>query len=120
MDFTLPEEMRQLVDAINKFMEREVLPLERENREICEDGKFSREVHELGAGIRKKSVDLGYYTLHMPEELGGGGLNMVGLSAVRETIAKSGTTILGAFVLGDPPMGPTGMLMECSDFQNGA
>ena len=117
MDFTLPEEIRQLLDAINKFMEREVLPLERENREICEEGKFSRELHELGATIRKKSVDLGYYTLHMPEELGGGGLSMVGLSAVREAIAKSGTTILGAFVLGDPPMGPTGMLMECSDFQ---
>jgi len=53
----------------------------------------------------------------MPEELGGAGLSMVGLSAVREVIAKSGTSILGAFILGDPPMGPTGMLMECSDFQ---
>jgi acyl-CoA dehydrogenase len=42
---------------------------------------------------------------------------MVGLSAVREEIARSGTTILGAFVLGDPPMGPTGMLSQCTEFQ---
>ncbi len=117
MDFSLPEEIRQLLDAIQDFLEREVLRLERERWDICGEGKFSKEVHELGAEIRRKSVDLGYYTLHMPEELGGGGLSMVGLSAIREQIAKSGTVILGAFVLGDPPMGPTGMLRECTDFQ---
>jgi len=117
MDFKLSDEVRQLVEAMGKFMDREVLPREREHHELCDDGKFSREVHELGAQIRRKSVDLGYYTLHMPEALGGAGLSMVGLSAVREAIARSGTRILGAFVLGDPPMGPTGMLTECSDFQ---
>ncbi len=117
MDFKLPDEIRQLVDAIGKFMDREVLPKEREHHDLCDDGKFSEALHTLGAGIRKKSVDLGYYTLHMPEALGGADLSMVGLSAVRETIAKSGTRILGAYVLGDPPMGPTGMLSECNDFQ---
>ena len=117
MDFTLPEDIRQVRDAIKKFVDKAVLPVERERQDICGDGKFSKEVHELGAEIRKKSVELGYYTLHLPEALGGGGLDMVALSAIRETIAKSGTSILGAFVLGDPPMGPTGMLMECTDFQ---
>ncbi len=117
MDFTLPEDIRQITDSVQKFMDRTVLPLEREHSDICEDGKFSKEVHELGAKIRKQSVDLGYYTIHMPEEMGGAGLSMVGLSAVRELIARSGTSIMGVFVLGDPPMGPTGMLMECSDFQ---
>jgi alkylation response protein AidB-like acyl-CoA dehydrogenase len=117
MDFTLPEEVRQLKDAIKKFLDREVLPRERENPELCGEGKFSKELHELGAKIRQKSVDLGYYTLHMPEDLGGGGLHHVGLSAIREEIAKSGTVILGIFILGDPPMGPTGMLRECTEFQ---
>ena len=117
MDFALTEEKRQIVDAIHKFLDREVLPLERAHPEICAEGRFSEALHALGAGIRKKSVDLGYYTLHMPEELGGGGLDHVGLTAVREEIARSGTVILGAFILGDPPMGPTGMLRECDDFQ---
>jgi len=117
MDFRLPEEVRQIQDAVKKFFDREVLQLEKKHWDICGEGRFSNEVHALGAQVRKKSVDLGYYTLHMPEELGGGGLSMVGLSAIREDIARSGTTILGAFVLGDPPMGPTGMLRECTDFQ---
>ncbi len=117
MDFRLPEDVRQIQEAMKKFLDREVLPLEKEHWDICGEGKFSKEVHRLGARVRKKSVDLGYYTLHMPEELGGGGLSMVGLSAIREDIAKSGTTILGAFVLGDPPMGPTGMLRECNEYQ---
>lgn len=117
MDFALPEEVRQLQGAIRKFLEREVLPMERENPETCAEGRFSRELHELGARIRRKSVDLGYYTLHMPEDLGGGGLNHVGLTAIREEIAKSGTILLGAFILGDPPMGPTGMLRECTEVQ---
>ena len=117
MDFSLPEDVRQIRDAIKKFLDREVLPLERERWDICGEGKFSREVHELGARVRRKSVDLGYYTLHLPESMGGGGLSMVGLSAVREEIARSGTVILGIFVLGDPPMGPTGMLSECTAFQ---
>ena len=117
MDFNLPEEVRQIQDAVKKFLDREVLPLEQKHWDVCGEGKFSKEVHALGAQVRKKSVDLGYYTLHMPEELGGGGLSMVGLSAIREDIARSGTTILGVFLLGDPPMGPTGMLRECNDFQ---
>ncbi len=117
MNFTLPEEVRQIIDSIKKFLDREILPLEREHRDLCEEGKFSKEVLELGARIRKKSVDLGYYTLHLPEAMGGGGLSMVALSAIREEIAKSGTSILGLFILGDPPMGPTGMLMECNDYQ---
>ena len=82
MDFKLSDEIRQLVDAIGKFMDREVLPKGREHHDLCDDGKFSQEVHELGAKIRKKSVDLGYYTLHMTEALGGADLSMVGLSAV--------------------------------------
>jgi len=117
MDFSLPEEVRQIVEAVRKFVEREVLTVEKAHPDICAEGKFSRELHRLGAQVRKKSVELGYYTLHMPEELGGGGLHHVGLSAVRELIAKSGTVILGIFVLGDPPMGPTGMLRICTDFQ---
>jgi acyl-CoA dehydrogenase len=74
-------------------------------------------VLELGAEIRRKSVELGYYTLHIPESMGGGGMGHVAMTAFRETIAASGSTILGLFVLGDPPMGPTMMLANCTPYQ---
>jgi len=117
MDFRLTEEEKQIRDAVQKFLEREVLPLEQKHKAAIGDGRFTPEVFRLGAEVRKKSVALGYYTLHLPEALGGGALSHVGMTAVREAIASSGTVILGLFVLGDPPMGPTGMLVNCTPFQ---
>src|SRR4030042_1033068 len=117
MDFRLSEEEQQVRDAVQKFMEREVLPLEEKHKETVWEGRFTEEVLALGALVRKKSVERGYYTLHLPESAGGGGLSHVALTAVREAIASSGTVILGLYVLGDPPMGPTGMLIACAPFQ---
>ena len=116
MDFRLTEDEKQIVDAVKKFMEREVLPLEEKHKAVVWDGKFTDEVRALGAGVRKKSVDLGYYTVGLPEKMGGGGLSHVGMTAVREVIASSATVILGIYVLGDPPMGPTGMLINATPF----
>jgi len=117
MDFNLDDDTNQINEAIDRFLKKEVLPLEEKHKEDVWDGKINEKVLELGAGIRKKSVELGYYTLHMPESVGGGGMGHLAMTAFRETIAKSGTVILGLFVLGDPPMGPTSMLSNVTDFQ---
>src|SRR4030042_4817629 len=117
MDLRLSEEEQQVRDAVQKFMEREVLPLEEKHKETVWEGRCTEEVRALGAQVRKKSVELGYYTLHLPESAGGGGLSHVALTAGREALARSGTVILGLYVLGDPPMGPTGMLIACTPFQ---
>lgn len=117
MDFNLPPEVSQVNEALRRFMNEEVLPLEKQHREETSEGRFSPAVLELGAEIRRKSVQLGFYTLHIPEAMGGGGMGHVAMTAFRETIAISGSTILGAFVLGDPPMGPTMMLARCTPYQ---
>jgi alkylation response protein AidB-like acyl-CoA dehydrogenase len=117
MDFRLSDEVKQINDAIKRFVDKEVLPLEEKHKEEVWEGKFNDKVRELGAGIRKQSVELGYYTLHMPESAGGGGMGHVAMTAFRETIARSGSNILGIFVLGDPPMGPTVMLANCTPHQ---
>jgi alkylation response protein AidB-like acyl-CoA dehydrogenase len=117
MDFNLTDEENQIREAIKKFMEREVLPLEQKKKDVIGEGRLTDEVMALGAQVRKKSVDLGYYTIGLPEEMGGGGLSHVAMTAMREEIAQSGTVILGLFVLGDPPMGPTGVLKNCTDYQ---
>lgn len=117
MDFNLPEDVCQINDAIQTFMEKEVLPQEEKHKEELWEGRITPKVLELGAQIRKKSVELGYYTLHMPEALGGGGMGHMAMTAFRETIATSGSVILGLFVLGDPPMGPTMMFANATDYQ---
>jgi acyl-CoA dehydrogenase len=117
MDFNLPEEARQINEALRRFLKQEVLPLEAQYPEQTSEGRFAPTVLELGAEIRRKSVALGYYTLHIPDAMGGGGMGHVAMTAFRETIAASGSTVLGIFVLGDPPMGPTMMLARCTPFQ---
>ena len=117
MDFHFDDDTRMLVDALQKFLDKEVLPLEREHADAIDGGKVNDAVHEIGAGIRTKAVEAGFYNAHIPTELGGGGLPHVTLTALRETIARSGSVILAVFVIGDPPMGPTPMLMLCDEDQ---
>jgi alkylation response protein AidB-like acyl-CoA dehydrogenase len=117
VDFDLSPEVSQVNEALRRFMNEEVLPLEERHKEETSEGRISPAVLELGAEIRRKSVQLGYYTLHIPEAMGGGGMGHVAMTAFRETIAVSGSTILGLFVLGDPPMGPTMMLARCTPYQ---
>ena len=69
MDFRLTEDEKQIVDAVKKFMEREVLPLEEKHKAAVWDGKFTDEVRALGAEVRQKSVALGYYTVGLPQAL---------------------------------------------------
>ncbi len=111
MDFAFDEETLALCASLRRFLETEVLPLEQKHGEIVAGGRISDAVMELGTGIRKKSVDAGFYTVHMPKELGGAALSHVTVTALREVVARSGSLILGIFVIGDPPMGPTPMLM---------
>jgi alkylation response protein AidB-like acyl-CoA dehydrogenase len=117
VDFNLSPEVSQINEALRRFVNEEVLPVEERHKEETSEGRFSPAVLEFGAEIRRKSVELGYYTLHIPESMGGGGMGHVAMTAFRETIASSGSTILGLFVLGDPPMGPTMMLAGCTPYQ---
>jgi acyl-CoA dehydrogenase len=117
MDFNLDDDVKQINDALERFVEKEVLPIEEKHKEDVSPGRFNDRIFELGEQIRKKSVELGYYTLHMPESVGGGGMSHVAMTAFRETIGRSGCNILGIFVLGDPPMGPTIMLAGATPHQ---
>ncbi|MBK7972595.1 MAG: acyl-CoA dehydrogenase family protein [Deltaproteobacteria bacterium] len=117
MDFAFDDDTRLLCEALRKFLKTEVLPLEEKHKDLLDGGKMSDEVARIGAGIRKKAVEAGFYTVHLPKELGGAGLPYVTTTALREEIAMSGSVILGLYVIGDPPCGPTPLLMLCNDEQ---
>lgn len=76
-----PEEIRQVIDAFFKFIDTEIVPLEKENKKILDDEtkmydeKFflKKEVLELRNYVRKKSAEAGFYTMFVPQELGGSG-----------------------------------------------
>lgn len=78
MDLNLSSEQTMLVDAVRKFVENELLPLE---EQIEERG-------ELDAGVARtlfeKSRANGMYAMNIPEEFGGGGLSALDTMLVEE------------------------------------
>lgn len=78
MDFALSEEQKLLVTTARRFVEAELLPLEKDLEASGHlDPKTAR-------AITDKSLSLGLYALNIPEEYGGGGLSAVDNVLVEE------------------------------------
>jgi acyl-CoA dehydrogenase len=92
----LPEEIRALKEAVGRFVEEEVYPVE---ARIAERGSIDPgEVDE----IRRKARDAGFAMLNMPRELGGRDLSMLGQVALEEESGKA-TNGLGFAVVDRGP-----------------
>jgi alkylation response protein AidB-like acyl-CoA dehydrogenase len=111
MEFDLPPEVEELKKSLHDFVEREVRPLE--EKEL--DPERDDIPVELLQQVRRRSAELGFYAPDFPEEYGGAGLPQVGMAALREEAARSGTR-LGATVCYGPE-GPTGILLNGTDEQ---
>src|ERR1044072_2245192 len=88
MDFELPEELRLLKDNLRKFVDRELIPLER--AVVNDVGKQK----ELQKKLRPKVEELGLWQYDVPEELGGLGLGMLAKVIVWSEVSR--TTALPA------------------------
>jgi acyl-CoA dehydrogenase len=81
MDFSVSEEHKAIIQGLSRFIEKEVVPLEEEHRNLLEDerrryddsGRLVPEVRALKKQIRMKSAEAGFYTMFGSEALGGGG-----------------------------------------------
>lgn len=83
MDFELPEELRLLKDNLRKFVDKELIPLE---REVVNDIKLQK---ELPKRMRPKVDELGLWQYDVPEELGGLGLGMMAKIVVWSEISRT-------------------------------
>ncbi len=111
MDFSIPDEIRELQKAILSFIDREIRPLEEKHHDTITNEGITAELYGVCRDIMARSVRAGFYALGMPEEIGGGGLGELGMCFVRETVAGSGT-FLSLLMMGDVPFGPNRMLHE--------
>jgi acyl-CoA dehydrogenase len=83
LSFELPEEIRMLKDTVRKFVDRELIPIER----TCRDGhKLKREVH---AHLRAKAKELGLEGYDVPVEYGGLGMGLVAKVTVWAELSRS-------------------------------
>ena len=92
----LPEDIRTLKEAVGRFVEAEVYPLE---ERIAERGSID---HDELAAIRAKARDAGFAMLNMPADLGGRDLSMLGQVALEEESGKA-TNGLGFAVVDRGP-----------------
>ncbi|MFC7137838.1 acyl-CoA dehydrogenase family protein [Halobaculum litoreum] len=98
-EFDVPDDVRPVVDRVVSFVEEEVLPYEAEHAAhvggpldyLDDDGLMKPETRAMQAEIRERSADAGLYALHMPAEVGGGGLSLREMFYVQEAVFRYGT-----------------------------
>src|SRR5688500_12006641 len=83
MDFELPEELRLLKDNLRRFVDKELIPLE---REVVNDVRLQKGLSEK---LRPKVEELGLWQYDVPEELDGLGLGMMAKIVVWSEISRT-------------------------------
>jgi acyl-CoA dehydrogenase len=92
IDFSVPPEIAELRKAVADFMERNVYPAERQMSDEGEGLPL-----DVLRTLQGKAKAQGLWAPHMPEEVGGMGIGVVGLALLNEIIGRSpiGPIILG-------------------------
>lgn len=78
MDFALSEEQKLLVETVRRFVETELMPLE---KQVEAEGRLDP---AKARAIFEKSKAHGFYAMNIPQAHGGGGLSAVDICLVEE------------------------------------
>ena len=110
MDFNLPEELQILKDTVRRFVDKELIPLEREFRPVGE------EMPEKYLGpLQEKVKALGLWMLDVPQEYGGAGLDLLTRCVINEEISRTVALPFRSNPLFGPDVRP--VLFYCNDEQ---
>jgi alkylation response protein AidB-like acyl-CoA dehydrogenase len=113
----IPDELVELRSSLRQFIDREVRPIEESHRqEILDTGTFET-LKEESLKLRKRSAELGFYGVHMPEEVGGGGLSYLGQVLLHEEAARTGLILTQVESIFPVVTGPTPIYMDCTEQQ---
>ena len=91
MDFTIPEELLELKKSVREFVEKELVPIERQ----------VEEQDKIPDAILKQMGELGYFGFPFPEEYGGVGVGYLGYCLALEELGRTNaaySNILGAHI----------------------
>ncbi len=78
MDLDLPEELRMLKETLRRFIDAEVIPIEREAYEGHEM------VPEIRERLQARARELGIWMIDVPAAHGGMGLGLLARQVLRE------------------------------------
>ena len=104
MDFTIPEHIKKLLVDIDAFIDREIVPLQKQDdndrffdhrrewaRTDFEHGGLPRkEWEDLLREMRRRADKAGFLRLALPEEYGGKNIGNLAMAIIREHLAAKG------------------------------
>ena len=86
MDFALPDHIEALRLKVRDFVEREVMPLEKDAANFDEHENLKEDVV---AALRARAKPLGLWGFQVPKQYGGQDVGVVGMAALYEEAARS-------------------------------
>ena len=110
MDFDLPEEIQLIKRTVGEFIDREVIPLEREFRPEGEEMPDS-----ILKPLQEKAKALGFWHLDVPKEYGGAGLDLLTRCAITEEVSRTVAIPFRSNELFGPSVRP--VLFHCNEEQ---
>jgi alkylation response protein AidB-like acyl-CoA dehydrogenase len=113
----IPEELLDLRSSLRQFIDREVRPLEESHRQEIQETGIFQGIREERLKLRKRSAELGFWTLHMPEEVGGAGLSYLGQVLLHEEANSHGLILSGGESVLPVVTGPSTIYMDCTEHQ---
>jgi alkylation response protein AidB-like acyl-CoA dehydrogenase len=112
----IPDELRELRKTLRDFIDREVRPVEESYRQDILDGNYAP-LKDERRKIRKRSAELGFWSVHMPEEVGGMGLSYLGQVLLFEEATRHGLVLTHNEAIFPIVTGPTPIYMDCTEPQ---
>jgi acyl-CoA dehydrogenase len=106
MDYAIPDELRAMMGATREFVNRSVIPIERE----------IDEQDEIPSAVLDEAKGLGLFGIRIPEEYGGLGQGVLGQSLIYEELGRGShgfCTVIGAHA----GIGTTGLVELGTDEQ---
>jgi acyl-CoA dehydrogenase len=85
MDFELPEELRMFKASLRRFVDNELIPIERQT--VTAEGEEIKPEYLLR--LEQRAKDLGIWMMEVPEEYGGAGLTLFQRAIVIEELSRT-------------------------------
>jgi acyl-CoA dehydrogenase len=85
MEFQLPEELRMFKESLRRFVNAELIPVERQT--VTAEGEEIKP--EFLSRFQQRAKDLGIWMMEVPEEYGGPGLSVLQRTIVTEELSRT-------------------------------
>ena len=105
MHFGLTQDQQMVVDTVRSFCEKEIYPLE------AEVDRLGVVPDEMGAEIKRKVQEIGFYAPNLPVEVGGGGLDHLTFTLLERELGRASMALTVFWGR------PSGILLGCEGDQ---